>query len=1073
MSIKPVSTGKRPFGGVSKKSGSTSAGVRDQSAQESFDTSLLVGPVYENSTARKKTAIKQELTDITKRLHQTLYTYDAIDEYSQETATSASYVTKVKQEVNNIESKKMRDHLNVFIGRYEEMTSSVAAANRERDDLLLQLADWFTADHTDPGVDSSITEKEEQELMKSYAETVATFEKLKRIQNQLNADRGRKAQILAEEKKYIGNKVLNNLQLMKTISIQTMKVPAGSTEFIPWKDAADEIVGMMKKVRQESSEEVTMLTDKIYQLLGELEKQQLLFNRLNKDLKREKMVKSQLADDCTDLKVQLVQAKETIIRYETDLGKAKKMIKKQRKENESRKNTKTSPADDEEKQRDEEAKIHLSSIIAQLNGKNNRPREMSSDPSVLRTQIREQEDRIATLTKELKETDLKVREFQPRLEAKDVALVELGNEINSLAQKVEDLTSLVEVKDKEIKKLAFAAKRASSRPPQSCKKCSRTKPAETPTPAEKQDGPDIHLNKELQAKDAEIKKLTDVIQHFKKLLAETEMKLSDAYREISDLRKLQTENIIHQKKSSKIAARSKASSPSVKVEHKVQGQDVSIKDTKSSVIIHDPVDLQESEPLVIPMREDLPVDDAPLDMVEDGEYVEELDLEEELVMEVKEEEAVLPAKPIKPKTAVLPVEKQKSQQKRTSRKERTKLPALNRKSVKSSLRELVHVEPPIDPEAKSRRNHVLFQVGDLQSRMNVILNMVDSFVSTVSSLIYKDPQEQSINEQSINGVKAFEFGCNANTLKKKEVDPKEVESQQKRAQVLYCGQSISKLVKEVYYLLSTTLNLQHSEFEMIYRSFKKHQQNRAIEQTIMSGSLQMYYENGGRSTSYDYHKPPADSSISAEHLGQQNVLLYGFHRSKSELDVHSNFSSESFTTQFLRERSQVFLTNTPAEMPQGRKTALGHYPASREEVCIAKTTVPKKGLIKLTALDNELKNPLLFDKKEKEVLPMEAVREQQRKQQKYEKQRKMLIRRKDIMNQVNIGSLHLAEEKEKHNLEMQIENYTLGDLHRNLNELTNVVKHPSSESIKKGGTKSLTPQPRGLALPSINTINLF
>lgn len=70
------------------------------------------------------------------------------------------------------------------------------------------------------------------------------------------------------------------------------------------------------------------------------------------------------------------------------------------------------------------------------------------------------------------------------------------------------------------------------------------------------------------------------------------------------------------------------------------------------------------------------------------------------------------------------------------------------------------------------------------------------------------------------------------------------------------------------------------------------------------------------------------------------------------------------------------------------------------------------------------------------VLPMEAVREQQRKQQKYEKQRKMLIRRKDIMNQVNIGSLHLAEEKEKHNLEMQIENYTLGDLHRNLNELT-------------------------------------
>lgn len=62
-----------------------------------------------------------------------------------------------------------------------------------------------------------------------------------------------------------------------------------------------------------------------------------------------------------------------------------------------------------------------------------------------------------------------------------------------------------------------------------------------------QDGPDMHINKELQEKDTEIEKLTDVIQRFKKLIAETEMKLRDAYREISDLRILQTENIIHQK----------------------------------------------------------------------------------------------------------------------------------------------------------------------------------------------------------------------------------------------------------------------------------------------------------------------------------------------------------------------------------------------------------------------------------------------------------------------------------------------------------------------------------------------
>lgn len=41
----------------------------------------------------------------------------------------------------------------------------------------------------------------------------------------------------------------------------------------------------------------------------------------------------------------------------------------------------------------------LFELSFQLDGKSNHPREMSSDPSVLRTQIREQEDRIAALTK--------------------------------------------------------------------------------------------------------------------------------------------------------------------------------------------------------------------------------------------------------------------------------------------------------------------------------------------------------------------------------------------------------------------------------------------------------------------------------------------------------------------------------------------------------------------------------------------------------------------------------------------------------------------------------------------------
>lgn len=65
-----------------------------------------------------------------------------------------------------------------------------------------------------------------------------------------------------------------------------------------------------------------------------------------------------------------------------------------------------------------------------------------------------------------------------------------------------------------------------------------------------------------------------------------------------------------------------------------------------------------------------------------------------------------------------------------------------------------------------------------------------------------------LQETKVNGVRAFDFGGHTNASKKKEVDPREVEARQKRAQVLFCGQNISSLLKEVYDLLSTTLNLQ-------------------------------------------------------------------------------------------------------------------------------------------------------------------------------------------------------------------------------------------------------------------------
>ena len=49
-----------------------------------------------------------------------------------------------------------------------------------------------------------------------------------------------------------------------------------------------------------------------------------------------------------------------------------------------------------------------------------------------------------------------------------------------------------------------------------------------------------------------------------------------------------------------------------------------------------------------------------------------------------------------------------------------------------------------------------------------------------------------------------------------------------------------------------------------------------------------------------------------------------------------------------------------------RDRKLSSATLKREEVSVAKTTVPKKGLIKLTALDNEIQNPFIYDKKDHE-----------------------------------------------------------------------------------------------------------
>ncbi|XP_033731247.1 patellin-2-like, partial [Pecten maximus] len=307
------------------------------------------------------------------------------------------------------------------------------------------------------------------------------------------------------------------------------------------------------------------------------------------------------------------------------------------------------------------------------------------------------------------------------------------------------------------------------------------------------------VNLELVAAQEEIEKLTEKNQYYKKALYDAEMKLSDAYKEIAELRVL--------------------------------------------------VDKYETEPSPVVVKEVSPVQPPPTPEPPKVEEKKVVVVEEEVIVEeVKEPEPIVeevpPAEPPKMKKGSI-TEPPKIKPKQAPPKPKPVRKPVARKppQKKAILPPIRHKNPPppipdMDEIARSEREDILWTVGELQAMLNGIVQDIMEFSTLVGNMIYKEKEEEQIQQPAL---KTFDFAQNSAPVKikgKKPItDRKELEAKDKKSQVFFLGQRAVGTVREIYDILSSSLELLHEEFEMIYRSFKEIQQRKALEKALLSGQL--------------------------------------------------------------------------------------------------------------------------------------------------------------------------------------------------------------------------------------------
>ncbi|XP_046362616.2 uncharacterized protein LOC124139532 isoform X1 [Haliotis rufescens] len=181
----------------------------------------------------------------------------------------------------------------------------------------------------------------------------------------------------------------------------------------------------------------------------------------------------------------------------------------------------------------------------------------------------------------------------------------------------------------------------------------------------------------------------------------------------------------------------------------------------------------------------------------------------------------------------------------------------------------------------------------------------------------------------------------------------------------------------------------------------------------------------------------------------EDGMVYGMKRSKSDLHLYDDSMRPGTMSLLTGERAPVFMMG--AQEP--REDVVG---GNKEEVLLPMATLTKKGLIKLTSLDQELPDQEFMSMKKHETAPKKTAQ-------------KGLIKRKDMRDQIRAGAQMLEEERrktqdeEEDDGEVRLEDYTIGDLQTALDM---VQENPDSpvlldveEERSEGGGQGRSPKP--------------
>ncbi|CAC5371998.1 unnamed protein product [Mytilus coruscus] len=738
----------------------------------------------------------------------TLFEYDTLNDYEREVQKRDGVVKNTRNKLKNMQQGEMKETIEALLGQYDqEVTENTIGAINERDELLYQLADWFSADHSElEELDVSMNKEEENELDKSFNATIITFEKMKRVQRHLKMGNLDPKKLLALE---------NYL-----IAVSVQSIPGSEDrDPVPWKNAADQIVAMLNQVRLEGNEELINLGAHLKELMKNLEKQQKQVKSLQADIKREKkyFVTAQLSDENTELNMNLRELKEKVARLKGDLDRATKALKKQSTPQKSNiitvlaqptlmvkksavmvagikevvkpASTKADKSDSTYKRK--KLKLTLSGVIGEFLDGEVPVHETSSDATLLRSCIRDQREALKILSQEVKRLQSQEIKLEDSLKEQTSQVVTLQDENGDLRDKMADI-------ELELEKYSCRSLEASS----IHVKCPRCKQSEkSPVSAVVSVGSN---------KEDEINKLKDKLIYFQKSLADTELKLSEAYKEISELR-LQLA----------YEPQKKPSVPPPTPTDKVKEEEVDALEASNK--IRKPI---KKKPIKIPPHK-VGLTKGKLDwecktqrLQTKKTYKDTTSLEASNT-ELKEKSNKEKRKPIK-----IPPHKKKV----------FKLPPLPNGNIITTLQMEEDLPYELDmPEATSMREEKLWKLGDLQGRMSQLMQEILEFIKHVADMIFIDQNGTPLDAR-FTAMQPFDFD-KKDVKRTKTEDTKDVEGRQKRSQAFFLGQKAIGCLKDAYELLSGSLTLQHEDYELIYRAFKNYQYQRSIRQAVMAGKL--------------------------------------------------------------------------------------------------------------------------------------------------------------------------------------------------------------------------------------------